>query len=300
MKSADLLPNFFIIGAAKAGTTTLYDILQKYPQVYFPVQKEPSFFCDDEYYKKGAKWYSETFYADVRGFKMRGDATPRYLFWGEKVVPRMQSLYGINLPRIIVIFRDPVKLAYSYYWQNVRDGRENLSFRDALFAEEDRMAGHSTFLSSRGRTTNLYTRIGFYAKQIQPYLRIFPREKILFLLTNDFKDFSKLTMKLEKFLSLEHKKWDHPVVSNPASIPRSKYLHQWLRNRSKLKETLKKFLPYSVRHRLKVAMLKINLKKFLPPTLAPDIEEKLKEIFKPDIRKLETILKLDLSDWYKT
>jgi hypothetical protein len=293
------LPNFFIIGAAKAGTTTLFDILNQYSQVYFPVQKEPSFFCDDEYYKNGVEWYSTTFYAKANHFKARGDATPRYLFWGGKVVPRMQNLYGDYLPLILAIFRDPVKLAYSYYWQNVREGREKLSFRDALAKESDRLAKYSSFLSYRGRITYLYSQIGSYASQLKPYLEVFPKEKFLFLVTDDFQNFSQLTEELEMFLNLNHKDWPKPVVSNRARLPRNPALHQWFLRRSKTKELLKKFLPsYELRHRLKTMMIDINLKAINYPSLEPDIASRLRQQYKPEVQKLEKIIDRDLSDWY--
>ena len=56
------LPNFFLIGAAKAGTTSLYDILKQHPQVYLPFQKEPMFFSNDNNFNRGMEWYSHTFF----------------------------------------------------------------------------------------------------------------------------------------------------------------------------------------------------------------------------------------------
>lgn len=292
------LPNFYIIGAAKAGTTTLYDTLKQYRQVYFPVQKEPSFFCDNEYYNKGIDWYQNTFYSKSEGFKVRGDATPRYLYWGERVVPRFSSLYGDDLPKIIVIFRDPVKMVYSYYWQNVREGREPYSFRDALNAESDRLKEYESYLNHRGRFTYSYSRIGMYASQMQPYLKKFPTEKFLFLLTDDFEDFSVLTKKLERFLDLDHKDWSKPVSSNPARLPRSKNAHQWLLKPSKFKNFFKNFLPYSFRHRIKRAAIDLNLKKVNIPSLDPDLADQLKELYLPEVHKLEKIIDRDLSSWY--
>jgi hypothetical protein len=300
MIKADLesLPTFFIIGAAKAGTTTLYDVLKQYRGVYFPAQKEPSFFCDEEYYAKGVDWYISTFYSKSKSYPARGEATPRYLYWGERVVPRLSSLYADYLPKIIVIFRDPVKLVYSYYWQNVREGREPLSFRDALDVESDRLGEYQTFLNRRGRFTYLYSKIGMYASQLQPYLEVFPLEKILFLLTDDLGDFSALTEKLERFLELEHKEWPKPVTSNIASLPRSKRIHQWLVRPSKFKDGVKNFLPYSVRHRIKKTAININLKRITPPPPDPDLVDMLKGHYQQEVLKLETIINRDLSAWY--
>ena len=293
------LPNLYIIGAAKAGTTTLYDTLKKYHQVYFPVQKEPSFFCDEEYYAKGVDWYLKTFYNNSAPHKIRGDATPRYLYWGERVVPRICSLYGDNLPKIIIIFRDPAKLVYSYYWQNVREGRETYSFRDALAAENDRMTEQETHLSYRGKFTYAYSRIALYATQLQPYLERFPREKILFLLTDDLKDFQKVTDKLEGFLDLDHKEWKKPVQSNNARLPRSQTVHQWFIKRSKFKDFFKQFIGYSLRHQIKQAAIKLNLKLVNTPPPDPTLMENLKNHYLPEVKRLEKIIDRDLSSWYE-
>lgn len=291
-------PNLFIIGAAKAGTTTLYDTLIQYSDVYFPAIKEPAFFCDDEYYNKGVDWYSNTFYANTEKYAVRGDATSRYLFWGEKVVPRLQVLYGSELPRIIVIFRDPVSLVYSFYWQKVREGDEDLSFRAALDAEEERYSRMQPFLRQRGILLHLYSRIAAYASQLEPYLQIFPREKILFLFTEDFQDFSAMVEKLEQFLSLEHKTWNQPVRSNRSSLPRNQTLQQWVRQPSKIKETFKTIIPYSMRYRIKKMAMNVNLREIDLPPIEADLETYLRTHYEPEIKKLETIVQRDLSAWY--
>jgi hypothetical protein len=298
MSKHAFLPNFFIIGAAKAGTTTLYNTLNQHPQVYFPFQKEPSFFCDDEYYNKGVDWYINTFYATSSLKNARGDATPRYLYWGQKVVPRIKFLYGNHLPCIIVIFRDPVALVHSYYWQSVRDGKESLSLREALALEETRVAQNYPSLQHRGRTTHLYSRIGNYASQLQPYIQTFPRKNFLFLLTEDLKDYPKLISKLENFLGLEHAESIKPVFSNPAQLPRSRGIHQWLVQTSRLKDFAKKFLPLSLRHRLKISAINLNLKPMNIPPLDPEVASRLRKHYANDVQKLEGIIQRDLSAWY--
>ena len=70
------LPNLFILGAAKAGTTTLFEQLRQLPYVYFPFSKEPLFFSQDALFEKGMSWYADTFYKEAKGFSVRGDASP--------------------------------------------------------------------------------------------------------------------------------------------------------------------------------------------------------------------------------
>ena len=70
----EIHPNFYILGAAKAGTTTLYELLEQHPQVYMPYDKEPAYYCDDEYYAKGEAWYLRTFFGQAAEKPFRGVA----------------------------------------------------------------------------------------------------------------------------------------------------------------------------------------------------------------------------------
>jgi hypothetical protein len=292
------LPNLFIIGAVKSGTTTLYDTLAKYPGVYFPVQKEPSFFCDEEYFSRGVEWYLQSYYSNAEQYQVRGDASPRYLYWSARVAPRLASLYAGSSPKFIAILRNPVEMVYSFYWQSVREGRERLTFREALQEENARLAEHQESISRKGRLTFAYGQIADYAAQLQPFLERFPKKRFLFLLTEDFKDFSSLTCKLEEFLNLEHIDWTETVRSNVSRLPRSRWLHKVLVQRSWIKNILKAVLPYSFRHRLKTAVIDLNLKEYHPEALDPDLVVQIREHYKPELIELEKIIQRDLSSWY--
>ena len=74
------LPNFMCIGAAKSATTSLYDILRQHSDVFAPSFKEPHFFDTPSVYKNGVKWYSKTYFNNVKNEKRIGDFTPTYLF----------------------------------------------------------------------------------------------------------------------------------------------------------------------------------------------------------------------------
>lgn len=291
------LPNFFILGAVKSGTTTLYDMLRAYPEVFLPAQKEPAFFCDEQYFHHGLDWYLETYYTKAASHPLRGDATPRYLMWPEKVAPRLAKIYAEHPPRMILIFRHPVQLAYSYYWQNVREGREPLSFQQALDSETERLAASNEYLAHRGRFTYAYSQIGRFATQIKPFLKAFPNGQFLFLLTEDLRDFTAVARQLETFLGLSPRDWSVPLRSNVASLPRSARLHRWLVQPSWLKNQLKKLLPYTARHRLKQAAIRLNLQAIDPPPLDTDLAKRLQHNYLPEIEELETIIARDLSAW---
>lgn len=299
MTSANKFPNFFILGAAKAGTTSLFDALNQHPQVYFPLVKEPAFFCDDSYYARGLDWYAQTYYQASGGQPARGEATSRYLFWGEKVAARIHLMSPSNPPRFIIIFREPASLVHSFYWNSVREGQEDLELSQALEKEAERLAQRGAQLKAEGQILFAYSRIGLYAQQVKYYLDLFPRRQFLFLLTDDLKDFSALTKKMQNFLELDDYSADiKPVTSNSAALPHSASLHQWLRNRSRIKDVLKSFIPLNVRHRLKMSALEMNLKAFQYPALDPGIEARLRAQYRNEMFALESIIQRDLSAWH--
>jgi len=291
-------PNFFIIGAAKAGTTSLFDILSQHTQVYFPFVKEPAYFCDDEYFGRGDEWYLKTFFEKAREQPVRGEATSRYLFFGKKVAPRISIYSQPGQPRFIAIFRDPARLVYSYYWNSVLEGHETLSFKDALDAEQDRMINQQTQLERRGQILYAYSRIGSYAQQVMQYLAIFPKECFFFLLTDDLMDFATLVARLQVFLELEdHSSSINPVKSNVSVLPKSSKLHQWLRKRSVLRELFKPFIPYPIRHKIRMSALEMNLMEFTPPELDAEIANSIRAHYSEETKRLQDIIQRDLSSW---
>jgi hypothetical protein len=291
-------PDFFIIGAAKAGTTSLYDILCQHVQVYFPFEKEPAYFCDDEYFGRGDEWYLKTFFRKAREDQVRGEATSRYLYFADKTAQRIHDFSHPGLPKLIAIFRDPAKLVYSFYWNSVREGHENFTFEEALHAEEKRMVKLQTQLERRGQILYAYSRIGNYAQQIQRYLALFPSERFLFLLTDDLMDFPSLVGKLQIFLGLEDQSnFIKPVKSNVSALPKSSKLHHWLRNRSLVKEFLKPFLPGSIRYKIKIFTLEKNLRKFTPPEMDQETANCIRKHYCVETKQLQDIIQRDLSTW---
>ncbi len=298
MKPNDIKPNLFIIGAAKAGTTSLYDILDQHPQVYFSFDKEPAYFCDDNYFKRGDEWYLNTFFKSAQKKMIRGEATSRYLFFSEKVAPRIYHFTQPHMPRFIAIFRDPAHLVYSFYWNSVREGHETLSFNEALRAEPERMSRMRIQLESRGQILYAYSQIGAYARQVAQYLAIFPKRNFHFLLTEDLSNFSTLINDLQIFLGVE----DHAseitlIKSNQSALPKNRTLHQWLRNRSRVKDVLKFFLPGRVRYKIKMSALEMNLREFKPPALDDETADFIRKIYLEETKRLQDLIQRDLSKW---
>ncbi len=160
------LPGFFVVGAQKAGTTSLHEWLASQPDVCLPSIKETHFFRDREKFERGPAWYLDWF-EDDEPRALLGEVDPDYLFF-EEVPPRIRSL--IERPRLVFVFRDPLERAYSHYRMSSRRGLETLAFAAALRAEPQRLAS-----AERGAMIHhSYMARGRYAEQIERYRRVFP------------------------------------------------------------------------------------------------------------------------------
>ena len=184
-------PSFLILGAMRAGTTSLYNYLVQHPWIARAAEKETHYF--DVHYEKGQAWYLAHFPLKAYlGYKARrrglpsdqqiitGEASPYYLFH-----PLAPERAAADFPetRLIVLLRDPVERAFSHYRYEVKKQREPLSFRDAINAEAQRLAVEP---GAEARRRFSYVARGRYAEQLKRWLAHFPRRQLLVLQSEAF------------------------------------------------------------------------------------------------------------------
>jgi hypothetical protein len=203
-----VLPDFIIIGAQRAGTTSLYEYLTAHPCVAAAFIKEVHFF--DNNYAHGLNWYRAFFpIALVRDFLRRGgtgvpncrllsgEASPYYLCHPHAARRVRETLPGIKL---IVLLRNPIDRAYSHYHHHVRLGIETLAFEQAIAQEEARLSGeYEKMLAdehyySFNHQAYSYLARGRYAEQLERWFSYFPKEQILILKSEDFQQNIPRTM----------------------------------------------------------------------------------------------------------
>ncbi len=292
------LPNFMILGAAKAGTTTLFNLMKQHPQVHMPFTKEPMFFSHDDNYRRGLDWYRRTYFRKAGTCPVRGEATPHYLYWSEKVAERIRQAYQGRTIRFVVIFRDPVDRAYSWYWNMVREGREDLPFEAALEAEPRRLQENASRLRRTGSMTYGYARGSCYASALKPFLDLFPRQDFHFLIQEDLnRDFSHALPRLMKFLDLDAGITLRQMTSNPATMPRNPRLQSLLQRQSDIREILKALIPLRLRYAIKTRLLSANARPMPYHELDAGLEASLRSQLAPEIRRLEAMIGRDLSAW---
>lgn len=182
------LPDFLVLGAQRAGSTSLFDYLCLHPAVAEPTHKELHFF--DQNWWRGIGWYRRLF-PITRGH-VTGEASPYYLYH-----PLAPARVAATVPhaKLIVLLRDPVQRAYSQYNLSVHYGHEDLSFEEALDREPERLAGEEEKIAADPRYKSFshrhhsYLERGLYAEQLERWFGYFPREQLLVLRAEDmFRD----------------------------------------------------------------------------------------------------------------
>ena len=187
------LPDFVVIGAQKAGTTSVYDWLARHPNVSPAMRKEVRYF--DRRRDRSLRWYRAHFPVRRRG-SITGESSPGYLFcpWVPEAVAR-----ALPTTRFVVLLRDPVDRAYSHYWMNRTGGREARSFEDAVAAEAGRTAPNGDD-DPYGRYA--YVARGRYAEQLERWFAVIDRDRFLVAFTDKGADQRALYGRVLDFLGL--------------------------------------------------------------------------------------------------
>jgi Sulfotransferase domain len=199
------LPQFLIIGAQKAGTTSLYEYLCEHPRISPSMTKEVHYF--DLAYHRGSTWYRAHFRIPRQLDEIAGESSPYYLFH-----PLVPKRVAADLPnsRLIVILRNPIDRAYSHYNHERALGYEELRFEDAIECEEERLTGEEDRILSDpsyrsfSHQHHSYIARSRYAEQLERWFRYFDREHFCILSAEDlFEHPHETAATCQRFLGLE-------------------------------------------------------------------------------------------------
>jgi hypothetical protein len=224
----EIWPNFFLVGAAKAGTTSIYSYLSQHPRVFFPRVKEPHFFTQVRPAPKlrflieavGKRNAYLRLYTRAAGHSVIGDASPSYL-WHPDVPQRIRA--EAPQAKIAIILRDPVERAYSHYLMDYREGAQHKPFYEALLDDMNR--------TDKGwGVSYLYYELGLYADQVQRYLEAFTADRVKILMFEHFRrNPSAVLRDLADFLELDPEPLAAVDMSrkyNSYAAPRNQYLRR--------------------------------------------------------------------------
>lgn len=189
--------DFIVIGAQKAGTTSLFEYLKRHPELYLPPRKETPYFSHDLTVSRGWNQYLRDNFTMADPASKWGTITTHYMGGGvwdasaETVSERRYDIYTVPrriqtcLPdvRLIAILRDPVERAYSHYKMMLMNGLERRPFDQVV----DELLGQGMLASSREypqETTSYITR-GEYGRILGGYFEVFSRDQILILFQDE-------------------------------------------------------------------------------------------------------------------
>ncbi len=184
--SLRLLPDYLIVGAQRAGTTSLYKYLAEHPDVgRVRLGKGVHYF--DTNADRSMSWYRSYFPLDsnriplLNGPHHVGEGAPYYMFHPQCPDRINRALPGV---KVIAILRDPVERAHSQWAHETARGFETLSFEDALHAEDERLAGQEPLLVDPSGTSfshqhHSYVARGQYAHQVERLWNVFGQDRVL-------------------------------------------------------------------------------------------------------------------------
>lgn len=300
------LPNFLVLGAAKAGTSSLYVYLKQHPDVFMSPTTELNFFAHaggdlnfrgpgdlaymwDDFLVATYEDYCKQF-ATVGNETAIGEVSTHNLY-----SPQAPGLIKRHIPNVkmIAMLRHPAERAFSAFAHMVRDGREEIkNFRIALRHEPARIHDNWEPLWH-------YKSVGFYGAQLSRYLEIFDRNQIRVYIYDDFVARPLEVMQdIFGFIGVDPS--FAPEMSekyNVSTMPRSRQLHEMMMSKSVVRSALRRLVPASVRSRTRSFILERNAKRL---RLAPAARRELTDAYREDIRLLERLLNRDLSHWLKT
>jgi Sulfotransferase family len=312
-----VLPNFFLAGAPKAGTTSLYHYLEQHPQIYMCPIKEPCYFasefrpescaqelmpgvergrrelrkyldgpmCERRFGGMVTGWEDYVrLFRHVRGETAIGEASAGYL-WSETAARNIHA--KIPAAKVLLMLRNPADRAYSQYLHQVAVGGLRFSFRRQIEAN----------LQNRSRKFSLQyplLEFGLYHGQVTRFLDVFPRQNMCIHLYDDYRADAAATMaNIFRFLGV-----DDTFTSDTSqrhlelSLPRLSGVTHTLR-RLGIWQAIKRITPL----KLMPAARRVA---FTPRSnLAMDPEDRryLVDYYAADIRKLATLLDRDLTAW---
>ena len=292
-------PNFIVIGAMKAATTSLYNYIKQHPDIFMTKVKEPMFFnnfnqnTDFKVLANKSKKVNSlldyfSMFSSVKNESAIGEASPAYIY--NENAPH---LIKEHLPdvKIMAILRQPIDRAYSNFLHTKRADRENVnSFEHAIKIEKERISDNWSPLYH-------YIQKGFYSVQLKRYYNLFPKENIKVYLFEDVVKNPKETLKdIFKFLNVdENIEIDVSKKSNVSGTPKG--ILGFILKKMRYYNLMPKF---AISDYLPTFMVNLLFKSVYKNTEKLDTvlrKELTDKYYREEILKLEKLIDRDLSNW---
>lgn len=306
--------NLFIVGAAKAGTTSLYHYLNQHEDIEMLSIKEPNYFSSsDIVYNDFLKEIKVNYEFDlkqglndicnlnneldfhkayiqsekeynclvqrIKGNRIIGEASTTYLYSKDAA----KNIYEYNPnSKIIIILRDPISRAYSHFNMNLQIGlnKKQDFYDDLIYDYSNQNKGWCI--------SNLYIELGMYHDQVKRYIDQFGKDNVKLLFFEDMiKDTHDTVNNITSFLNIKELASFESEAKNISKVPKNRILFNLLK---KTYKTLNISRDSSIKNLIKEKLLTQKMKPLLKEDSINFIQEKVRE----DVRKLSKLIDIDL------
>jgi hypothetical protein len=299
------VPNFFIIGAPKCGTTSLAAWLAEHPNIFISSIKEPTYFAKDINYRFIDKYdeYLALFSTAQTHHRRIGEASVFYLF-SQVAIPLIEQEY--DEPLYIVMLRNPVDMAYALHEQHFRRGIENeRDFRDAWELIDLRRERKKVPKTCSDPVLLDYASWCLLGEQLERLYCYVPRHRVLVLLLDDIKENARQQyLRVLDFLEIpDDGRMNFPVYNSSRGW-KIEAIGRLVVSLSNKVRQIKKSLRLPVSRGTGIIKFleqwneNFNSQKHSRSVLASDFRSQLSNFFALDIRKLEKLLDKSLASWY--
>jgi hypothetical protein len=288
------MPNFFIVGAARSGTTALANYIGQHPDIYVSPVKEPCYFLPDY----GVDNYGEylTFFSKAGSAMAIGEASTGYLF-------DLHAARGIlgRFPdaKIIIILRNPVDMALSLWQFMTVNGSESKSFKNAISPEERRYRKTDQFKKECASwswwANYIYIERALYFNQVKMYIDAFGRDQVrIYIFENFIRSPVKTCQDLFNFLKVDSSFVPKCRILNEGGELRFLIIKKLI---DRFYPSLRPLLPIGIRTKLAALVQSIITNKKKKSSIHPDTRKALEDMVRNDIAMLESELGYQIDEW---
>jgi len=292
-------PGFFLVGAPKAGTTSMNGYLAGHPDI-FMASKELHYFSGESFSDPSIKerdlsWYLSKFSA-AGNKRLIGEASVFYL-------SSKTATYHIKQfepdAKILIHVRSPSDLILSYHSALLYEGFESIKdIWQALMAETQRRAGINIPFACRIPRVLYYSEIGRLGEQVKHFFAVFGRENVLVNVFDDLaRDPASVYRKTLAFLGADDFSLTKFEIENGNKVLRSDLLARFLRTPPQSARMLKRVIPRPIRADITMGLRRLNTRHVSRAAATPEVIAYLKREFAADVELLSNLLGRDLTYW---
>jgi hypothetical protein len=281
------IPNFFIVGSWKAGTTSIYRYLEGHPEVFMSPVKEPHYFVHHSKFRPRLFWLRSSYlglFKNAGDAKVIGEASAYYFCMPESP----QMIHDFNpLAKIVIMLRNPVDVIYAFHSESIFLGRETRGFAQALQYQE----------SHPRHVPNYIDIIRRWPQQIREYQRLFGKERVHIIIFDDLAaDPRGVYERLLDFLGVDKCYMPEFIAHNPSKVAPSKLFSMF--SGSPIVVAAVRVCYLSSALAIKIGHFRQSQKRIQPrPPMDEKLRRHLTQSFHSTVDTLSEIVQRDLSNW---